>query len=424
MDHDQLVITIKNVGKRYDITHQRGKYITLRDVIANIFRSPFAFLKMRVKQATGRTLKEEFWALKDINFNVKKGEVIGIIGPNGSGKSTLLKILSQITPPTTGEIVIRGKVGSLLEVGTGFHPELSGRENIFLNGAILGMERKEVASKFDKIVEFAGVEQFIDTPVKYYSSGMYVRLAFSVAAHMEPDILIIDEVLAVGDAEFQKKCLGKMDEITKEKGRTIIFVSHNMSAIEQLCSSVILLKKGKIVDAGPTKRIIDEYLHQLSLSYQSITELPIKKDAVMSFSKISIMNGAGETTHHLEQDSDVYINLHLEVFKETKNVDLSVGIKDTRGTMVIFSSLSDTDYQTKTFSPGKYVYKIKFKGGVLMPDTYSIRVSIHHPFMEDIDTREDVAGFTILPVSGVRALNYGYGSVTFPNSWSKEIVRE
>ena len=250
------IITIKNVGKRYNITHQRGGYIALRDVIMNVVRAPFSYLKFKAKQAVGATTKEEFWALKDVNFEVKRGEVIGIIGPNGSGKSTLLKILSQITPPTTGEITIHGKVGSLLEVGTGFHPELSGRENIFLNGAILGMGRKEIGEKFNQIVEFAGIEKFLDTPVKYYSSGMYVRLAFSVAAHMDPDILIIDEVLAVGDAEFQKKCLGKMDDIAKTEGRTIFFVSHNMSAIEKLCTRCVLLKDGKIEMIGKPQAAI------------------------------------------------------------------------------------------------------------------------------------------------------------------------
>ena len=210
------IIEIKNLGKKYNITHQRGGYIALRDVLMNVLKSPFSFLKTKVKRATGMETKEEFWALKDINLEVQKGEIIGIIGSNGAGKSTLLKILCQITPPTTGEIKIHGRVGSLLEVGTGFHPELTGRENIFLNGAILGMTRVEMAKKFDAIVEFAGIEKFLDTPVKYYSSGMYVRLAFPVAAHLEPDILIVDEVLAVGDAEFQKKCLGKMEDVTKQ----------------------------------------------------------------------------------------------------------------------------------------------------------------------------------------------------------------
>ncbi|MDE2038208.1 MAG: ABC transporter ATP-binding protein [Patescibacteria group bacterium] len=254
------MIEAAHVGKRYDIIHQRGRYVSLRDVMMNIVRSPFKILSTKVRRAAGIEKREEFWALRDVSFSIGRGEVVGIIGRNGAGKSTLLKILSQITPPTTGEIAIRGKIGSLLEVGTGFHPELTGRENIFLNGAILGMARREIARKFDEIVTFAGVEKFLDTPVKHYSSGMYVRLAFSVAAHMEPDILIVDEVLAVGDAEFQKRCLGKMDEITKKDGRTILFVSHNMGAIRELCKKTILMENGRIKDVGPTEKVIDGYL--------------------------------------------------------------------------------------------------------------------------------------------------------------------
>lgn len=240
------IIEAKNIGKKYTISHQNSGYITLRDTLT----------KLGKKKSPK---KEPFWALKDISFSINKGEVVGIVGKNGAGKSTLLKILSQITPPTTGEIILRGNVGSLLEVGTGFHPELTGRENIFLNGAILGMTKKEIAQKFDAIVSFAGIEKFLDTPVKRYSSGMYVRLAFSVAAHMEPDILIIDEVLAVGDAEFQKKCLGKMEEVTSDDGRTILFVSHNLDAIRRICTKTIWIHDGKIAGFGDTTEVLAEY---------------------------------------------------------------------------------------------------------------------------------------------------------------------
>ncbi len=279
------IITVKNLGKKYDINHQRGGYIALRDVIANVFKNPFKFIFHKTKQIAGLEKKEEFWALKDVNFSVEQGEVIGIIGHNGAGKSTLLKILSQITPPTTGEIEINGTIGSLLEVGTGFHPELSGRENIMLNGAILGMGRKEIIKKFDQIVEFAGIEKFLDTPVKYYSSGMYVRLAFSVAAHMDTDILIIDEVLAVGDAEFQKKCLGKMEEVTQSKNRTILFVSHDLGAIQNICKKTMLLKNGKVEDIGETGYIIKKYLNEQGLS-QITLEPNHHKD--ISFTKVWI----------------------------------------------------------------------------------------------------------------------------------------
>jgi lipopolysaccharide transport system ATP-binding protein len=258
------IIEIKGLGKRYDITHQRGGYIALRDVFANVFKHPFSFVTSKAKKVIGLEKKEAFWALKDISFDVMPGEVVGIIGRNGAGKSTLLKILTGITPPTEGEAVMRGRVSSLLEVGTGFHPELTGRENVFLNGAILGMTRKEIAQKFDAIVAFSGVEKFLDTPVKHYSSGMQVRLAFSVAAHMEPDILIVDEVLAVGDAEFQKKCIGKMEEVTKKDGRTILFVSHNMAAVQNVCKKTILLEKGSIKKIGETREVIGEYLQASS----------------------------------------------------------------------------------------------------------------------------------------------------------------
>ena len=241
------IISVKNLSKSYKIRHETAGYLTLRDILAENFSHPLRFLKRKIKKVAGMEKEETFWALKDINFDVRAGETLGVIGANGSGKSTLLKILSQITPPTEGEIRVRGKMTSLLEVGTGFHPELTGRENIFLNGALMGMDRKEISEKFDEIVKFAGVEKFLDTQVKHYSSGMYVRLAFSVAAHMEPDILVVDEVLAVGDAEFQKKCLGKMEEVTQTEGRTILFVSHNMSAIARLCKRIILLDNGKII---------------------------------------------------------------------------------------------------------------------------------------------------------------------------------
>lgn len=252
------IISVSNLGKKYRITHQgdRPRYTALRDVLANKIKS---LLRPRKSECGNRNLVEEFWALKNVSFEVKRGEVVGIIGRNGAGKSTLLKLLSRITEPSEGEIRIRGRVASLLEVGTGFHPELTGRENIFLNGAILGMSRVEIKSKFDEIVAFAEVEKFLDTPVKRYSSGMYVRLAFAVAAHLEPEILIVDEVLAVGDAQFQKKCLGKMQDVAKG-GRTVLFVSHNMAAVHALCSSAIYLKAGTVKSIGGVEPIVNEYV--------------------------------------------------------------------------------------------------------------------------------------------------------------------
>jgi len=249
------IIKVEGLGKKYVISHeQRESYTALRDVISRKAR----------KLASGnkvKTVREDFWALQDVSFEINAGDAVGIIGRNGAGKSTLLKVLSRITEPSAGRIEINGRIASLLEVGTGFHPELTGRENIFLNGAILGMSRSEIKRKFDEIVDFSGVEKFLDTPVKRYSSGMYVRLAFAVAAHLEPEILVVDEVLAVGDAEFQKKCLGKMNEVSHQEGRTVLFVSHNMRAIQDLCQKSIYLQNGKILDIGPTDQVIEHYLN-------------------------------------------------------------------------------------------------------------------------------------------------------------------
>jgi lipopolysaccharide transport system ATP-binding protein len=262
------VIKVENLSKKYIISHQkRERYLTLRDTIAQKSkeigkRLLHPFISYSSQPLAGLSDTEEFWALKDISFEVQQGDRLGIIGRNGAGKSTLLKILSRITEPTTGKIRIKGRVSSLLEVGTGFHPELTGRENIFLNGAILGMGKTEIKKKFDEIVAFAEVEKFLDTPVKRYSSGMYVRLAFAVAAHLEPEIFIIDEVLAVGDASFQKKCLGKMEEVGKE-GQTVLFVSHNMSAILNLCSRTIMLNSGEIIAEGTTEDIVRQYLQKI-----------------------------------------------------------------------------------------------------------------------------------------------------------------
>lgn len=256
-----VAITVENLSKKYIIGHQpRERYTALRDVLANGAKRFAQKLAHPFAQPEDDAKHETFWALKDVNFTIQEGDRVGIIGRNGAGKSTLLKILSRITEPTSGRIRIRGRVSSLLEVGTGFHPELTGRENIYLNGAVLGMSKAEITRKFDEIVAFAEVEKFLDTPVKRYSSGMYVRLAFAVAAHLEPEILIVDEVLAVGDAQFQKKCLGKMEDVGKE-GRTVLFVSHNMNAVEQLCKSAMLLDRGEMQRFSPDIRaVVTQYL--------------------------------------------------------------------------------------------------------------------------------------------------------------------
>lgn len=256
------VIEVNNLSKKYNIVHLEGGYVTLRDKIGGAISHPIALLK-----SLRSNTREDFWALRDINFFIEAGEIVGIIGGNGAGKSTLLKLLSRITPPSHGQAKIIGRVASLLEVGTGFHPELTGRENIFLNGAILGMPKQDIIRKFDAIVEFAGMAKFLDTPVKRYSSGMYVRLAFAVAVHMDSDILFLDEVLAVGDAEFQQKCLAKMEEMIKDKNKTILFVSHNLPTIKSLCPRSILMEAGRIVIDGPTAEVMEKYLQRENTNY-------------------------------------------------------------------------------------------------------------------------------------------------------------
>lgn len=349
------IIEVKNIGKRYDIMHERGRYVTLRDVMTNVLKSPFSFIKSKAKKAVGLEKKEEFWALKDISFEVLPGEVIGIIGANGAGKSTLLKILTGITPPTTGEAIMRGKVSSLLEVGTGFHQELTGRENIFLNGAILGMTRKEIAQKFDEIVEFSGIEKFLDTPVKRYSSGMQVRLAFSVAAHMEPDILIVDEVLAVGDAEFQKKCMGKMEEVTTKDGRTILFVSHNMAAIQQLCNRTVLLEQGKKVADGETALVIQKYTEGLRAESTTLLENRNRKGrGSVRFTRVEFEDTNGDLVNHGISGQSLTIALTYE----SKNAEplrypyrIGVAFYDSVGQVLFNCATEVTSVETADLSP-------------------------------------------------------------------------
>jgi lipopolysaccharide transport system ATP-binding protein len=295
--NNDIAISVKDLSKAYTIAHGALKKPTFRDVVMERVRHPFR-----------RPQLETFWALKDVSFDVKKGEVVGIIGRNGAGKSTLLKILSRITEPTTGRIELYGRVGSLLEVGTGFHPELTGRENVFLNGAILGMSRAEIRKQFDAIVDFAEVEQFIDTPVKRYSSGMYVRLAFAVAAHLTPEILIVDEVLAVGDAEFQKKCLGKMDEVAKG-GRTVLFVSHNMGAVQSLCSRGVLLEGGRATGIQQAQQAVASYLAGLMNQAALLVPADRERAGQVDIIEVRLRDKLGSTCLALLAGDDVVFEL-------------------------------------------------------------------------------------------------------------------
>jgi lipopolysaccharide transport system ATP-binding protein len=326
MSESDVVIRVEGLGKKYSLHHEQSeRYTALRDVVARqakaagLLLNPFTLagqLRKAQRQAAQEhaASEEEFWALKDVSFEIRRGERVGIIGRNGAGKSTLLKILSRITEPTTGRVEIRGRVASLLEVGTGFHPELTGRENIYLNGAILGMTRREIRSKFDEIVDFAEVEKFLDTPVKRYSSGMYVRLAFAVAAHLEPEILVVDEVLAVGDASFQKKCLGKMEDVAEREGRTVLFVSHQMAAIQKLCQSCILMQSGGIRFTGNVISAIETYLgsdededHSVSLSTK-----PRKGNGKLFITGINLVGHAGSVANSAISGDDLVIELLFE----------------------------------------------------------------------------------------------------------------
>ena len=305
---------------------------------------------LKIGEANDRSSKgssEYVWSLRDINFEIEQGDAVGIIGRNGAGKSTLLKLLSKVTKPTTGKIYTNGRIASLLEVGTGFHPEMTGRENIYLNGAILGMTRKEISRKFDEIVDFSGVERYIDTPVKRYSSGMYVRLAFAVAAHLESEILIVDEVLAVGDAEFQKKCLGKMGDVSKGEGRTVLFVSHNMSSISKLCNTGILLKKGELIEQGPVSNIINLYSQDLITSEQ-VSPNYDKKIFLKDFLSYQI----SDTNSNIISGEDAVLEFVIEAESKQDNVKIGIGINDSYNNrlMTPFSQHQDRSFQ---LNPGE-----------------------------------------------------------------------
>lgn len=327
------VISVENLGKRYRLRHNAGPaYMTLRDSLTYRFKRLFSPPSRNVD---AQPSQEDFWALKDVSFEVKRGDVVGIIGRNGAGKSTLLKILSRITEPTTGRVRLKGRVASLLEVGTGFHPELTGRENIFLNGAILGMSKAEIRSKFDEIVAFAEVEKFLDTPVKHYSSGMYVRLAFAVAAHLEPEILIVDEVLAVGDAQFQQKCLAKMENVAGE-GRTVLLVSHNMAVIQQLATAAVLLHKGSVVGRGLTADVIAAYL-QHSFGRSTVTEdvrsAPRRVTSLSQQVRIVAVGFESKTTNIFEADETIPLKVTVEA-DEASRFRVSLTIYRSDGTAV------------------------------------------------------------------------------------------
>ena len=370
-------IKVKNLSKRYRIGIEDEAKDTLLETVTSMLVSPLQNFK-RLHSLTHfdnieKKSNDIIWALKDVSFEVNRGEVIGVIGANGAGKSTLLKVLAQITHPTSGNVELVGRVASLLEVGTGFHPELTGRENIYLNGTILGMTKIEIDSKLDEIIDFSGVEKFLDTPVKKYSSGMRVRLAFSVAAHLDPEILLIDEVLAVGDAEFQKKCLGKMDEVARG-GRTVLFVSHNMGVLNNLCENGLLLEHGEKKSFGKMSDIIDQYLTpQIQKESKVIYEIDkIKKLQIM---EVEIINNNNQSTTSLDRMNSFTINIKYDVRENGIKCFFSILIDKLDGTAICHTR--DTDSISENDIPrliGKYYTKITFPGGLLNAGHYKLRV--------------------------------------------------
>lgn len=374
-------ITLENVSKMYRLG-QVGTGTLAHDLNrwwSRIRGKGDPFAKIGQENNREQTGGEYVWALKDINLEVQQGEILGIIGRNGAGKSTLLKLLSRVTAPTTGRITVRGRMASLLEVGTGFHPELTGRENIYLNGAILGMTRAEIRKQFDEIVDFSGCAKYVDTPVKRYSSGMYVRLAFAVAAHLEPDILVVDEVLAVGDAEFQAKCLGKMNEVSREHGRTILFVSHNMGAMRQLCPRSILLANGRIASGGSTEEIIERYLAVEGRADRVVAWMkgqePHSTELVLR--GIRILDSSGGTKRALSSDEPIDVEVTYRVKTAIRNLRVGVSLYDGGGSLIFLC----TDY---TAAPpmreaGEYTSKLQIPANFLIDMPYVVEVSFEIP---------------------------------------------
>ncbi|MBS1790803.1 MAG: ABC transporter ATP-binding protein [Acidobacteria bacterium] len=385
-----LAIRSEQVSKLYRIG-KREIYRNFRETLTDAMARPFRALKNSFNgAAVAASPTETIWALKDVSFEVNHGEVVGIIGRNGAGKSTLLKILSRITEPTEGRITIHGRVGSLLEVGTGFHPELTGRENVYLNGAILGMRRAEIARKFDEIIDFAGVEKFLDTAVKYYSSGMYMRLAFAVAAHLEPEILIVDEVLSVGDAQFQKKCLGKMGEVA-ESGRTVLFVSHNMAAIERLCSKVIVLQGGNVVGNGKPRTMISNYLRENSGEHytaRSLTGDP-------QFLSAKLCDVSGNPISEPVCTESFVIRLHYVLPEDSPGTRIGIGVLSADGLPLFTTNTMDFSIETPD-KAGEYEADVLMPANCLLADTFHLALCLWNE-QETFDWQEPAFTFSVDP---------------------------
>jgi lipopolysaccharide transport system ATP-binding protein len=413
-------IQVQNLSKRYRIGMEETRD-TLAEAIGHWLMSPIRNYRRLRQLTTFRDEGNEFiedviWALDDISFDIKQGEVVGVIGRNGAGKSTLLKILSRITYPTSGSVILGGRVSSLLEVGTGFHPELTGRENIYLNGTILGMTKAEVDAKFDEIVDFSGVKKFIDTPVKFYSSGMGVRLAFSVAAHLEPEILLVDEVLAVGDAEFQNKCLGKMEDVA-QYGRTVLFVSHNMSAISRLCKRGIWLDDGKVAEDGPVDQVIQAYMYSGATETSPVIEFPVDQETDGQILGIECLDLLGNPSLvHLSQNP-FSIKIRYRLSNHLANYRLGVNIYTPVGYEVLTRSNSDLDNTLWSDGPGTYTLRVDIPGHLIKPGQYLVTVYLGQPGYRQLDKKENVLSIRL------DGKTYsGQGLIISPLEWDKEEI--
>ena len=414
------VISVRNISKRYHLGDGLAQD-TLRDHIVDALGS---VKKVFARNGEKKQKGEVFWALKDVSFDVQPGEVIGVVGRNGAGKSTLLKLLSQISEPSSGEIAIRGRLASLLEVGTGFHPELTGRENIFLNGAILGMRKSEITKKFDEIVAFAEVEKFLDTPVKRYSSGMYVRLAFAVAAHLEPDILVVDEVLAVGDMQFQKKCLGKMQEVANNQGRTVLFVTHNMGTIVQLCTRCILLQKGQLTEQGRPTEVVKAYLgQQLSGCPEWNRPDDLKEISAFVFRRVSLSNKQGHKSALFDGNEPITITLDYDIATPMGACQIAVLVLNAEGVVVFASCDGDPQYcAAQPREAGKFKTTVTIPGHMLPPGMYNISAHCHFPKRSWFDRADMAVAFEVTPSGSLVALEGRRGFVAPLLDWTTKKV--
>jgi lipopolysaccharide transport system ATP-binding protein len=407
------IIEVNHLSKKYKYSESQS-YYTLRDTLTGLAKARFRLLNRT--RDRGDLGKGEFWALKDISFKVDQGDVLGIIGPNGSGKSTMLKVLSRITPPTKGTISLRGRVGSLLEVGTGFHYELTGRENIFLNGAILGMGKREIARKFDEIVDFAGVDKFLDTPVKRYSSGMYMRLAFAVAAHLDSEIILVDEVLAVGDAEFQKKCLGKMQDLSKKEGRTVLFVSHNMGAVAQLCNKAVVLKDGQIAFKGSVDKSVSLYLDKYKSAGSVFKRVKSNLKDGNQFVLISNVDSAYKARSEFGYSDEIRIIFEMSLPNWDDTLEVGIFPCDKFGRRIFM-----IEVPLKKYYSGKPSMKLSvtIPSKILTVGEYSWEIFIHNPLTSLHDHQKGICNFTINETGSPfsKYNNYDCG-VVYPPAYS------